>query len=114
MFWVGTKYNGIKIINENTGEVSSLNTDDSPAANLANQDVRSLKKADDGSIWIGTFNGLYLYRNGKILFIQADDNNPNSLSNNSIRPIFQDKRGSIWIGTYFGGIKNSPTMILLK
>ncbi|WP_077432637.1 two-component regulator propeller domain-containing protein [Sphingobacterium sp. CZ-UAM] len=104
VFWVGTKYNGIKIINENTGEVSSLNTDDSPTVNLANQDVRSLKKADDGSIWIGTFNGLYLYRNGKILFIQADDNNPNSLSNNSIRPIFQDKRGSIWIGTYFGGI----------
>lgn len=104
VFWVGTKYNGIKIINENTGEIFSLSTDDSPTANLANQDVRSLMKADDGSIWIGTFNGLYLYRNGKILFIQADDNNPNSLSNNSIRPIFQDKRGSIWIGTYFGGI----------
>ncbi|WP_293945889.1 MULTISPECIES: hybrid sensor histidine kinase/response regulator transcription factor [unclassified Sphingobacterium] len=104
IFWVGTKYNGIKIINENTGEVSSLSGDHNHTANLENQDVRSLKKADDGSIWIGTFNGLYLYRNGKLLFIHADDNNPNSLSNNSIRPIFQDKRGSIWIGTYFGGI----------
>jgi ligand-binding sensor domain-containing protein/signal transduction histidine kinase/DNA-binding response OmpR family regulator len=104
IFWIGTKYNGIKIINENTGEVSSLIGDDSHTANLVNQDVRSLKKAEDGSIWIGTFNGLYLYQNGKLIFIQADDNSPNSLSNNSIRPIFQDKRGSIWIGTYFGGI----------
>ncbi|WP_343556489.1 two-component regulator propeller domain-containing protein [Sphingobacterium sp.] len=103
VFWVGTKYNGIRIINENTGEISSL-TEEGNHTGLASQDVRSLKKTDDGKIWIGTFNGLYVYQNGKLLFIQADDGNPNSLSNNSIRPIFQDKRGSIWIGTYFGGV----------
>ena len=104
IFWVGTKYNGIKVINEHTGQISSLTGDDNRFTNLATQDVRSLKKAVDGSIWIGTFNGLYLYQKGKLLFMQSDDGNPNSLSNNSIRPIFQDRRGSIWIGTYFGGI----------
>ncbi len=103
IFWVGTKYNGIRIINEHTGEISSL-TEAGNHTGLASQDVRSLKKTVDGKIWIGTFNGLYVYQNGKLLFIQADDGNPNSLSNNSIRPIFQDKRGSIWIGTYFGGV----------
>lgn len=104
IFWVGTKHKGILVLNKETGVYTNLVHKEDLVHSLPSNDIRSLLKDRKGRLWVGTFNGLSLYDNGKFKTFVASDNNEHSLSNNSVRPIFQDKRGSIWVGTYFGGV----------
>jgi ligand-binding sensor domain-containing protein/signal transduction histidine kinase/DNA-binding response OmpR family regulator len=111
ILWVGTKHKGIFVLNKQTGTYTNLvHTEDVPHS-LPSNDIRSLLKDRKGRLWVGTFNGLSLYDQGKFQTFVASDNNEHSLSNNSVRPIFQDKRGSIWVGTYFGGVSIIDTDI---
>lgn len=54
----------------------------------------------EGSIWIGTDEGLYRKRNLTISLLTESD----GLSFNSIYSIFQDREGTIWIGTWLKGL----------
>ncbi|GAL68018.1 hybrid sensor histidine kinase/response regulator transcription factor [Jejuia pallidilutea] len=69
------------------------------------KNVRQLLFDDNGTLWVGTYNGLKIvHKNKKIVNLQADIDNKNGLSKNSIKSLFKDKKGSVWIGTYYGGI----------
>lgn len=59
---------------------------------------------DEGSVWIGTFNGLNkIDRNGEITCYRKDMT-PGALKHSSIFSLYKDRQGSIWVGTYYGGV----------
>jgi ligand-binding sensor domain-containing protein len=60
----------------------------------------SLLAARNGSLWIGTDDGLFRWANGRMRHFGADS----GLSDLNIRALFEDRDGVIWIGTLFGGL----------
>lgn len=72
---------------------------------LVHKNVRKLSFDKDGSLWVGTYDGLYIVsKDRRITHLSHNPNDPNSLSKNSIKYIFTDKKGSIWVSTYYGGV----------
>lgn len=65
-----------------------------------NESVRDMLVEEDGTCWIGSYNGL-LKKKGNVekLYTTQD-----GLSSNAIRRIFRDRKGVMWIGTRTGGI----------
>ncbi|MFH6998544.1 two-component regulator propeller domain-containing protein [Flavobacterium sp. FlaQc-57] len=105
-YWIGTKSNGIYLFDKKTGELRHFIKNSSDKNTLVNNNVRKIIRHKNGSLWIGTQDGLSILNPYTHLFInyQHDSTNPHSLSQNSIHEIFQDKNGSVWIGTFFGGV----------
>jgi ligand-binding sensor domain-containing protein len=65
---------------------------------LVNDFVRVFLESRDGSVWIGSDNGVsHLDRSGFHNFTSQ-----NGLAYNSIRSLLEDRDGSIWIGTEHG------------
>lgn len=96
--WVGT-----------VGGLSKLKPDGSGFIHynyLNGIEVNYIAGDDQGLLWIGSLNGLYVYN------IQADsfsvhtheNRNHQSLSSNGVRCIYIDKHGIYWFGTYQGGV----------
>jgi signal transduction histidine kinase/ligand-binding sensor domain-containing protein len=57
-------------------------------------------EADDGSLWIGTWNGIIKYKDGVASLYTTRQ----GLSDNAITAVMQDREGNIWIGSQTGGI----------
>ena len=66
--------------------------------------VRALCKDEEGGLWIGTKNGLYVLRDGKLDVFHHDYFDKGSITHDSVHEIFRDKQGTIWLGTYYGGV----------
>lgn len=73
---------------------------------LNNNQIRCIAENDDGTLWIGTSEGLNIYYPDKELFTycQRHNNIAGSLSYNIINCIYKDKHSSVWLGTHGGGI----------
>lgn len=65
---------------------------------LVSDRVRALCAASDGSIWIGTSDGLSRFQHGKF----STYTQTNGLSHNAIRALCEDREGQIWAGTGAG------------
>lgn len=99
--WIGTYSYGMFAVNAFTHEVEHIEIDNS---NERSKTVRAIAKDHNGSYWIGTRGGLYIYEKGKgtKAFYYHDEREPKSLVNNSIQYIYHDKTGNVWIGTRNG------------
>ncbi len=62
---------------------------------LTNDFIRAFLESRDGSIWIGTDEGINRWRNGVITNYRMAD----GLCYFSIRALMEDSRGDLWIGT---------------
>ncbi len=73
--------------------------------NLDNALILSMFESREGDLWVGTFNGLWVYNpiNGSDQWYQHNPLDPSSLSHNRVNDITQDFRGNIYIGT-LGGV----------
>jgi len=99
--YLGTKSQGLKILNIETKEL----TQEIKAPQLANNDIRALKRDAAGNLWIGTYSGLDIFTTDEqIIHLVNDENDDNSLSKNTIKSLFLDHQGAMWVGTYYGGI----------
>lgn len=72
---------------------------------ISNNDVRCFAEDDEGSIWIGTFNGLNKIDTLGNVSCYKKDTQPGSLQHSSIFSLCKDQQGSIWVGTYYGGVQ---------
>lgn len=72
---------------------------------LSNNDIRCFVEDDEGSIWIGTFNGLNKIDTLGNVSCYKKDTQPGSLKHSSIFSLCKDSQGTIWVGTYYGGVQ---------
>jgi ligand-binding sensor domain-containing protein/CheY-like chemotaxis protein/AraC-like DNA-binding protein len=98
--WIGTHFGGLFLFNPTNGTLVSYHDQ------INSLNIRKILIANDGRIWIGTLNGLFVMnqKTRQAIRYVEDAKLNGSLSNNSIYDVFQDKIGNIWIGTYYGGV----------
>ena len=92
--WFGVFYGGIMYYDSVTKEFRQIFPE-----NESTQDVRSLFEDSDGTIWVGTSNGIYQI-DRDIKNIIRHINCPDNL----IRTVIKDSKKRIWAGSYGGGI----------
>ncbi|MCB0278495.1 MAG: GAF domain-containing protein [Calditrichaeota bacterium] len=97
--WLAT-FNGVAILNrERNSFIALRDTDKVAIRNSANQ-IMSIFKASDGSIYAGTFgNGLYIYNQDDYSRYHLTEGLP---KNKSILSISEDKNHNIWFGCVDG------------
>ncbi|MGA2246073.1 MAG: two-component regulator propeller domain-containing protein [Verrucomicrobiota bacterium] len=87
--WVGT--GGAGLVHLKTGAPEFFGE----RAGLADDDVRSLYRDAQGTLWIGTAGGLCRKGDGRISCFSARD----GLPDNTISQIMEDEGGRLWLGT---------------
>ncbi len=103
-FWIGSQGGGITKLNAK--DLSFVNYSNRNGTRLLISDeVRSIGKDAEGSIWIGTFKGLSIL-NTKQQFenYYHQPYVPTTISQNSIRCIYRDRQMGMWLGTFYGGV----------
>jgi len=100
--WVGTNY-GLNFITTD-GEVYKYMETANDSTSLSHNNITYLLSENDGTLWVGTSNGL-----NKTQFKKTSPLNFNhffsessGLSNNAITCIYKDNHGTIWVGTQSG------------
>jgi ligand-binding sensor domain-containing protein/signal transduction histidine kinase len=91
-FWIGT--NGDGLYHATSSALGHFDV----GRGLVCNSVRSLTEAKDGSLWIGTENGVSHLTGHTFHILMEKD----GLTYNSIRSIVEDRAGDIWIGTDYG------------
>lgn len=90
--WIGTEGEGAFRIQNGRREHYTK------SSGLVNDFVRAMLETRDGSVWIGTDEGISRWHNGAIAnFSEAD-----GLAYFSIRALLEDRAGDVWIGTERG------------
>lgn len=72
---------------------------------VSNNDVRCFVEDNEGSIWIGTFNGLNKIDPAGNISCYKKGNQPGNLKHSSIFSLYKDSQGTVWVGTYYGGVQ---------
>ena len=91
--WVCSQRQGIVRFNPKTGETTFFTTE----VDLPNNEVRNVTCISDGSVWIGTENGVFRYKDGLMERIF-------SIPYTKVISITETPDGSIWCGIYGEGI----------
>jgi ligand-binding sensor domain-containing protein/signal transduction histidine kinase/AraC-like DNA-binding protein len=96
---IGTNH-GIGIANKQRKDIHLLTQ-----GNLENALVLSLFESMEGDLWVGTYNGIWVYNptTGRDEWFQHNPLDNTSINHNRINEITQDFRGNIYIGT-LGGV----------
>ncbi|MGE8290561.1 MAG: response regulator [Sphingobacterium sp.] len=100
--WIGTKKNGVFRYNFTYKSWKNYNSSNS---NLLHNEIWKIIKNKDGKIWIGTVNGLSIYKNANFFEnYQSNTFQNDNINANTICELYQDKQNIIWIGTFHGGL----------
>jgi signal transduction histidine kinase/ligand-binding sensor domain-containing protein len=93
--WVG-KPNGLLRIDTTAASrhIQSFTTRNG----LPDNAVSSLRESPDGSLWIGTNDGVTRYREGQLSVYQIRD----GLSHSLVLSLYTDREGTLWVGTKNG------------
>lgn len=98
--WVAAFREGMYVVEADSGGGWTVQDDFS----LSSNDVRCFVEDGEGSIWIGTFNGLNKISQDGQLTCYRKDMAPGALKHSSIFSLYKDKQATIWVGTYYGGV----------
>ncbi len=115
--WLGTERGGVNLYQSTTDNFKRYTSKNS---RLNDDIVRKIYVAKDGTMWIGTMNGLNVYNpfTKDFQVYRHDPDNEKSINDNSIKDLYEDNNGSIWIGTNFGGVnvahRNSLTFDIFR
>jgi signal transduction histidine kinase/ligand-binding sensor domain-containing protein len=89
--WLGTEFGLLRF-----DGVRSVPWHPPGNAHLPNSWIRSLLAARDGTLWIGTLEGLASWKDGKLTEYPE-------LAGHSVNTLVADREGTIWAGGYGGG-----------
>ncbi len=103
--WLATEGDGLYLYNVKTKELRNYRYEDGKSGLNSNY-VRSLALDTENRLWVGTYGGLNIYKEGTDSFLsfKSSEIQEGSLSQNSVRSIFRDSQGGMWLGTYWGGL----------
>ena len=101
LVWVGTRGLGLDCLNPETGHVSHHRLAGRSEPNMIENFITVLYEGRDGTLWVGTHNGLYRRdpKTGRFIHYAHNPRDPTSLSHNQVRVIYEDRQGTLWIGT---------------
>ncbi len=105
--WLGTRDHGIIRFNRISGNYRTFGLEKNRKVSMIGKSINYIF-SDPGNhnlIWIGTVNGLYVYKIFENKFISYKNKDLHSgLSNNYIWSIIRDRSGLLWTGTIGGGV----------
>ncbi len=104
--WRGTLGGGLTRTDPRTGATTTFKHDLKDPASLIDDRVYSIHRDRNGTLWVGTREGLEEFQPATETFrhhrhVEGD---PTSLSDNWVWPILEDRAGDLWIGTFRGGL----------
>ncbi|WP_300671114.1 ligand-binding sensor domain-containing diguanylate cyclase [Desulfoluna sp.] len=109
LLWVATD-KGLSCLNLNVPSRGFTHYRHTPGVrdSLSNDSVLTIYETQDGTLYVGTEDGLNRFNRAKKSFerFYHDPQNPQSLSHNTIATIIQDNTGHVWIGTKGGGLNH--------
>ena len=92
--WLGLYNDGILTCDPATRRISRIKAP-------AHLNVHGFHEDEDGTMWVATFNGAYVYRNGTL---EACTDINSQLPDRMLYNISRDKEGNLWIGTFGKGL----------
>jgi ligand-binding sensor domain-containing protein/class 3 adenylate cyclase/predicted metal-dependent HD superfamily phosphohydrolase len=100
--WMATTDKGLQLYKPSSNKLLPLPDFLSPR--FSDLPIKSILAENNGVLWIGTDEGLFLAEIPKnsLKHFTTQPGNSRSLSGNGIRKIFRDQRGKLWIGTLSG------------
>ena len=103
--WIATEGSGLYMYDIKAKKLKNYRYEDK-ASGLNSNYVRSLALDQENRLWVGTYSGLNIYKEGKDCFssMESSITQAGTLSQNSVRCIFRDSQGGMWLGTYWGGL----------
>jgi len=103
--WVGTRNEGINLLDPKTGQCTFLKLGNITNESLSNNKIRSLKYKNQ-KMYVGTTNGLNIIdlKTNTINKIAQNSGYTKNNMNSAIFEIVIDKRDQIWLATWGGGI----------
>lgn len=105
--WIGTKGNGIIVLNPSDMEYFRLQHNPDDENSLTSNSILFINEDRQGSIWIGTPMGLNKY-NKKQKFI-VSYTKEDGLKNDCIYAVYQDKQGIFWMSSNNGISRYNPS-----
>jgi diguanylate cyclase (GGDEF)-like protein len=103
VLWVGGETDGLWRLDLRTGEATAP-LRESPER-LTDERVVMLAHGPQGSLWVGTQNGLNRYDPASgAVSRHRPDGSANGLSAGFVSSLYADAQGRLWVGTYGGGI----------
>ncbi|MGL4774639.1 MAG: ligand-binding sensor domain-containing protein [Clostridium sp.] len=111
--WVCTLWGGLMKININSNEIERYkNTED--VKSIASNDISTIMKDKNNTIWVGTYEGLCRYNKeaNDFTVFEHEQFDKQSLINNEVLSIMQDRNGIIWTGTLSGISMFNPDNVI--
>jgi ligand-binding sensor domain-containing protein/signal transduction histidine kinase len=104
--WLGTQFSGVQRFDPTTGRFTVYQNPGDDAAGLRDSDANDILFSRNGTLWIGTQNGLNRLdpKTGAIRAYDSHDGMPA----NPVGCILEDDRGDLWLSTSRGISKYSP------
>ncbi len=75
---------------------------------LFHNEIRLIRKAKNGMLWLGTQNGLSSFDGYRFTVYKSDTNNPNSICSDKIYALEPSVTDDVWVGTTAGLCKLNP------
>lgn len=97
--YIGTRANGLNILDLKTNRFSYYLHDPADPASIATNDITDIIKGKSGKLWLATYHrGVQRFDPIKKKFEHFNDSNLSSLPENSIWALAEDKDGLLYIG----------------
>jgi ligand-binding sensor domain-containing protein/signal transduction histidine kinase len=104
--WVGNWGKGLNIYDRMTGKVIHYSTHQKGIYRIENDYVHVIFRCHDGNLWIGTADGLYVFREQNSRFVSLKEfyHAPHfpDFRMNRVYCILNDHDGNVWVGTRNG------------
>lgn len=99
--WAGTFSDGLFMSTDKGKTFKNISGENK---SLPEKAINSVIQDNQGNIWIGSSNGLYIYNQNLNLLksFSHDPKNVFSISNNSVLKLLCAKDGTVWVGTAYG------------
>lgn len=101
--WMGMIGTGRGIQYLQNGHLTHYYHTENDPKSLSSDFIESIFEDEQGSIWIGTRDGLNLFQDGQFIRYKANTGE-NTIPSNQIRSISGSHGGGLWIATYGGGL----------
>ncbi len=107
--WVGTQQNGLLLVSyEDHGDQLKTNLIESfslKSGSLESDRISQIIEDDQGNIWVGTYNGLYLLNPADTTFTRVEAIKGQQLPSVIVLSILPTSEGEIWLGMPGGLLK---------